>query len=118
MSDFCTERIVKSLKRRRCCCTGAWIEAKEPHVYYAGQTDGDFWTARIHLAVHPIYERRNRESWESQRWEDGLLFEDFLEDILKREDHPQRADDIAVIAALPGVWEWFPRRASDEPNNR
>ena len=104
MSDFQTERTIKSKKRRRCTLSSVWIEVGEPHLYVTGSYEGDFYSVRFHPSVYKIYQRRNQKCWTHG---DGLPWDEFLDDIIEAKKDPNRDSDAAAIMALPGHPEWF-----------
>ncbi len=108
MSDFDNQTRQKSKKARRCVCTGATIAVGDYYIRESGCHEGDFFSVAIHDVVSPIYDRRNLIAFKDT--DEGLLFQDLLEDIIEGTNIPERQADFEAIVALDGVWPWFRNR--------
>lgn len=123
--DFHCSRIQKAKKPYRCDSTGALIKPGDWYYYLCGVGEGDFYTARIHISVYPIYEKLNLEHWEN--WSEGLYFDSLLDTLRRKETVIEcyktgklkiRPDKNFLrnlgyarkIAKLEGVPEWFVKK--------
>lgn len=104
MSDFHQQKTVKSRKARRCCCTRATIERGAEYVRFSGVCEGDFYSVALHLSVAPIYTRHLEIAFANA--DCGLPFDDLLDSLRYCRDEQSEAER-KLVAALPGVPQWF-----------
>ena len=111
MSDFHTQKTVKSRKPRRCHCTGATIEKGAEYVRFSGVFDGEFYSVAVHPVARPIYDRHCQQAWDNG--DDGLSFGDLLESMLNLHDDQSEAER-KLVAGLPGVPAFFVEAVTQE----